>query len=135
MTSRLPKSTRERVTAMIAIEMLVQGVFFDSRSLRGPSFNERQVTRVLDALIDSQVITRSMPRMKYVLTDEFLDTVKREVTRLMPRRLFIHYPDFEVFDVSGIESWSQEELELYMKELKKRWLARRVHGGKSVSAV
>jgi len=61
--------------------------------------------------------------------------VKREVTRLMPRRLFIHYPDFEVFDVSGIESWSQEELELYMKELKKRWLARRVHGGKSVSAV
>ncbi len=135
MTSRLPKSTRERLAAAIAIEMLVQGVFFDSRSLRGPSFNERQVTRVLDALIDSRVITRSMPRMKYVLTDEFLDTVKSEVTRLMPRRLFIHYPDFEVFDISGIESWSQEEFELYMKELKKHWLARRVDGRKSVSAV
>lgn len=135
MTSRLPKSTRERLAAMIAIEMVVQGVFFDSRSLRGPSFNERQVTRVLDALIDSRVITRSMPRMKYVLTDQFLDAVKSEVTRLMPRRLFIHYPDLGVFDISGIESWSQEEFELYMKELKKHWLARRLGGRKSVSAV
>jgi len=124
-TASLPEIRRERLAATVAIEMLVQGVFFDSRSLRGPPFNKRQVERVLRALVDSHMITRSMPRMKYVLTDDFLNLVKNEITKSMPRQLFIHYPDMAIFDISGIESWSQEELELYMKELKKHWLARR----------
>ncbi len=108
---------------MIAIEMLTQGVYFDSQSLRG-TFQRMLITRVLRALIDSRVITKSMPRRKYLFTKEFLGIMKEEITRGMPRRIFVHYPDFAVFNVSGIEGWTDEEFETYVKRLRKHWLAR-----------
>ena len=42
----------------------------------------------------------------------------------MPRRLFINYPDRSVFDISGIDRWSEQEFDLYVKELKKHWQMR-----------
>jgi hypothetical protein len=43
------------------------------------------------------------------------------MVRTMPRRLFIHCPDAAVFDISGIDDWTEEELEIYVRELRKHW--------------
>lgn len=120
----LPKLRREALATMIALEMLTQGVHFDAHGVRGLPFARNFVTRTFRALIDSGVITRSTRRGKYLLTGGFLDAMKKEITRGMPRGIFVHYPDLAVFDISGIESWTEEELEVYVKELEKRWLLR-----------
>ena len=124
----MPGSRREAISSVIALQMLIQGAYFDSHSLSELSFSRSLVSKALRALIDSGVITRYTPRRKYLFTDEFLEGMKRGVTRGMPRRAFIHYPDFEVFDLSGIESWTAEELELYVKKLKKHWQMRARRG-------
>lgn len=115
---------REALAAVIVTEMLIQGVFFDSRRARRLPFNRMLITRVLRSLVESRVIEKSKPRRKYVLTNEFLNAIKGDVTRTMPRKLFIHCPDAAVFEVSGIDSWSEQEFELYVKDLRKLWLAR-----------
>jgi hypothetical protein len=112
---------REAVAAILVVEMLIQGVFFDTRRLRRLPFNKRLVERVLRALVDSRVVVKSRLRRKYILTDEFLNLAKGEVVRTMPRQLFIHCPDAAVFDISGIEDWTEEELEIYLRELRKHW--------------
>ncbi len=119
------------------LELVVHGVGLepDSRS----AFPKMLVTRVLRALIDSRVIYKSMPRRKYLFTREFIETMKGEITRDMPRRLLLHRPDFAVFDISGIETWTEEEFEIYGKRLRKHWLARsaeevRKEGGPSGAA-
>ncbi len=121
----MPKSMRETLSAMISLEMLAQGVYFDSYSILRLPFSRSFVKRTFRALIDARVITRSMPRRKYVFTGGFKDVVKEEITRDMPRGIFVRYPDFAVFDISGIESWTEEEFETYVKRLRKYWLTRR----------
>ena len=120
----MPKSGREAVAAILVTEMLLQGVFFDSRSLDRLPFNRKLKGRVLRALVESGVAAKSRPRRKYLLTDDFLSLAKEEITRGMPRRLFINYPDRSVFDISGIDRWSEQEFDLYVKELKKHWQMR-----------
>lgn len=112
---------REAVAAILVTEMLVQGVFFDSRSLERLPFNRKLKGRVLRALVESGVAVKSRVRRKYLLTEDFLSLARGEITRGMPRRLFIHYPDSSVFDVSGIDGWSEQEFDLYVRELKKHW--------------
>jgi hypothetical protein len=119
----MARSAREALAAMVALEMLTQGTFFDSQSLRG-TFPRMLVTRTLRALMDSHVVTKSMPRRKYLFASEFKDIVKGEITRGMPRGVFVRYPDFAVFDVSGMECWTEDEFETYVKRLRKHWLAR-----------
>ncbi len=109
---------------MIALEMLTQGVYFDSHSVRLLPFSKNSISRPLRALINSGVIMKSTRRGKYLLTDGFLDAMKQDITKGMPRGPFVHYPDLTVFDISGIESWTEEELEVYIKELKRRWMLR-----------
>lgn len=115
---------REAVAAIVVVEMLIQGVFFDSRRLRRLPFNGRLVERVLRSLVDSRVVVKSRLRRKYILTEDFLNLAKGEIVRAIPRQLFIHCPDPAVFDISGLESWSEEELEIYVRELRKRWLSK-----------
>lgn len=121
----MQRLNRDAVTAVIVLEMLTQGVLFDSRNIRGLPVNKNMVTRALDALLRAGVVTRTRARAKYLLTDEFLEALRQEITRDMPRGTFIHYPDLSVFDVSGIGSWSAEELEAYVARLRQRWVLRK----------
>ena len=109
---------------MIALEILLQGVHFDSKNIRHLPFNASFVSRTFQALRQAGVITKSTRRGKYLLTGGFLDAMKREVTRGMPRGILVHHPDLAVFDLSGIETWTEEELEVYVRELRRRWSLR-----------
>jgi hypothetical protein len=115
---------REEIAALIALQLLVEGAFFDSHTLRELHFNTRQVDRVLHNLVSSGVITKHARRGKYLLTDGFLETLKGEIARGVRLSIFIPIPDLGIFDVSGIEHWMEHELEVYTKELRDRWLLR-----------
>jgi len=121
----LQRLNREAVTALIVAEMLTQGVFFDSRSLLRIPANRRAIFRSLHALIKAGVVTKSKARTKYLLTDEFLEVLRQEITRGMPRGNFVHFPDLSVFEVCGIGSWSADELQSYQARLEKRWMLRK----------
>jgi len=110
---------------MIVMEMLTQGVLFDSRSLYRLPVNPSKVTRAMKALMKAGVVARSRARTKFILTDEFLEAMREEITREMPRGTFVHYPDLSVFDVCGVGSWSGEELEAYVNRLRQRWVLRK----------
>jgi len=113
------------MTALLVLEMLTQGVVFDSRSVRRLPVDQSMVDRALRSLIKAGVVTRSEIKTKYLLTDEFLEALRREITRSMPRGDFVHYPDLSVFDVCGIGSWSADELETYVARLRHRWTLRK----------
>lgn len=104
--------------------MLVQGAFFDSSIVRELPFDKRRVSRVLHNLIDSGVILKTTRRGKYLFTDGFLSRLKGEIARGAGHRIFIPIPDLEIFDVVGVEHWTEQELEVYTKGLKDRWLLR-----------
>lgn len=120
----MPESGREKVAAIITLGMLLQGSFFKSRGIRKPPLNRGVVTNVLKSLVDSRVIMKTSPRGKYMFTEEFLGMMKREVTRRMPRGTLVRYPDLRVFDISGVEQWTEEELEVYTRDLRRLWLSR-----------
>jgi hypothetical protein len=110
---------------MIVTEMLLQGVYFDSRTIRTLPATKNMIHRALRALIAAGVVTKSRARKKYLLTDEFLDWARREITRQMPRGTFIHHPDLSVFEVCGIGDWTPEELKTFMDKLEQRWILRK----------
>jgi hypothetical protein len=123
--TRLQRLNKNAVTALLVLEMLTQGVVFDSRSVRRLPVDQSMIDRALRGLIKAGVVTRSEIKTKYLLTDEFLEALRREITRSMPRGDFVHYPDLSVFDVCGIGSWSAEELETYVARLRQRWTLRK----------
>jgi len=115
---------REEIAALIALQLLIEGAFFDSHTIRELHFNSRQVDRVLHNLASSGVIAKRARRGKYLLTDSFIESLKGEIARGARHRIFIPIPDLGVFDVSGIEHWTEHELAVYTKELRDRWLLR-----------
>ena len=119
---------REEIAALIALQLLVEGPFFDSHTIRELHFNARQVDRVLHNLVGSGVIAKRPRRGKYLLTDGFLETLRGEIARGLGHRIFIPIPDLGVFDVSGIEHWTEHELDVYTNELRNRWLLRTGRG-------
>jgi hypothetical protein len=121
------RAKREALAATVAVEMLAQGVYFDSRSVYGLPVNRRLVSKTLRALIDAGIIKKSTSRGKYLFTDAFLGEIGREVTGNMPRGIFVHYPDLSIFDICGIGNWTEEELQVYVKRLRERWVLRTAH--------
>ena len=115
---------------MIVIEMLTQGVYFDSTSAYRIPADKSLFWRAIRALESAGVVTRSRARKKYLLTDDFLEYMRQEITKRMPRGTFLHHPDLSVFEICGIGDWSAEELNAYVRRLTDRWMLR-----KGVSAV
>jgi hypothetical protein len=125
----VPKTTREAVAAVIVLELLLKGVHFDSADVWAMPFGRTSVTRTFRRLVDAGVISKSPVKGKYRFGDKFLDALTAEITRGMPRDLFLHYPDLKIFDVSGIGEWKEEELDRYVARLKERWKIRREQAG------
>ena len=70
----MPGSMREKVAAIIALEMLVQGSFFKSNGIRRRlPLTSSLVTNVLQSLVNSGVITKTSTRGKFMFTNEFFD--------------------------------------------------------------
>ena len=118
------KLNRDAVTAMIVIEMLTEGVYFDSRRIRGLPVRKGMIYRALKGLIAAGVVERTRARTKYLLTDAFLDDVRQEVTKVMPRGTFVHHPDLSVFEICGLGDWTADELNAYVTKLTQRWMHR-----------
>ena len=116
----MPKSTREQLAVLIALEVLTEGVFFDTHDLRKLPFSAAQVTRVLAALQKSNVLTRVNSR-KYLFTEEFLALLREELRRKAPRGGIAQFPDMGIFDICGMADWSEEEVEQFAKGLRKHW--------------
>ncbi|MDG7006633.1 MAG: hypothetical protein JRN06_00145 [Nitrososphaerota archaeon] len=121
----MKRLNRDAVTAMIVIEMLTEGVYFDIHAIRKLPVSKDLVTRTLKALIAAGVVTRSRARSKYLLTDEFLDALRQEIAGRMPRGSFIHHPDLAIFEVCGISDWSADEIKEYVDRLNQRWILRK----------
>jgi hypothetical protein len=121
----LQRLNRDAVTAIIVTEMLTQGVVFDTRTILRLPVPKGMIYRALKGLKRAGVVTRSEARTKYLLSDNFLEGIRQEITKDMPRGMFIHYPDLSVFDVCGIEDWSAQELETYVAKIRQRWVLRK----------
>ena len=121
----MPMSRRETLAAVIVLELLVKGVHFDSKSIWGMPFGHTSIGRTFQGLLEAGIISKSRVKGKYRLTDEFRESMRAEITKDMPREIFIHYPDLAVFDISGIGDWTKEELDWYIERLRERWQIRK----------
>jgi hypothetical protein len=79
------------------------------------------VSRVLKSLLDSKLLMRIHNRRNYVLTNQFRDTLKREVQRKTPLSGIHQFPSLNVFYVGGMEDWSEHEFETYLAEMREMW--------------
>ncbi len=120
----MPSAKRYRTASAALLFSLIQGVFFDPPILtRNFGSSKSMVSRVLRSLCEAGVIER-IDGSKYLLKEDFKQIVKKGITSKMPRDIFLSFPDNGVYDLCGIESWSQEEIDGYTKRLKEYWASR-----------
>jgi hypothetical protein len=118
----VPKSRRrEELAVLVGLEVLLLGVAFDSHDLRRLPFRQSQVTRVVKALMDAGVHMRIGTRRKYLFTREFLSTLKEQVLQRTPRSGIIQFPVMTTFDACGVEQWSEQEFDRFVRTLKDHW--------------
>lgn len=118
----MPKSRgREELSALINLEIMALGIAFDSHDLRKLPFQPAHVTRVLRALQNSGVLTRVTAR-KYLFADSFQQLLKGEILAKTPRSGIIQFPTLTIFDICGLEGWSERELEHFVRRLREHWL-------------
>lgn len=103
--------------AAAVVGILTQGVFFDPQMLRDLGFHRSMVRRVLLSLVRTGVIKRINDN-KFLMTKEFKEMMKRRITLNMPRDTFLSFPDCTVFDICGIESWNDDEMDGYVERLR-----------------
>lgn len=117
----MPHSKREEVAAVIALMALLEGVFFDARKLSKLPYERSLVWRVMKALVAAGVLVK-VRRGKYIVADGFAEALRREVTWKMPRGPLVSFPSLRVFDVSGVGTWNEDELEVYITWLRRHWM-------------
>jgi hypothetical protein len=118
----LPKTKREEVAALIAMLALVEGVFFDTHDFRRLPYHRVLVNRVLRSMTESNVLMKIHDRRNYVLTQEFRETLRREVERKVPHSGMHQFPSLDVFYVGGLENWGEREFEVYVGAMRDLWL-------------
>jgi len=79
------------------------------------------VSRALRSLLDSNVLVRIHGRRNYVLTDEFRETLRKEVRKKTPASGIHQFPSLNVFYVGGMEDWTEHEFETYVAEMGEMW--------------
>ncbi|MDG7016406.1 MAG: hypothetical protein JRM82_03420 [Nitrososphaerota archaeon] len=112
---------REELALLVGLEVLLLGIAFDSHDLRRLPFRQSQITRVVKALMDAGVLTRIGTRQKYLFTREFLNTLKEQVLQRTPRSGIIQFPVMTTFDACGVEHWSEQEFDRFVRTLKEHW--------------
>jgi len=117
----LPKTKREEIAALITILALLEGVFFDTRDIRRLPYQPALVSKVLKSLLDSNVLVKIHGRRNYILSDDFRDTLKKEVLRKTPGSGIHQFPALDVFYVGGMEDWGEHEFEVYVSEMRDMW--------------
>jgi hypothetical protein len=125
----MPKSSRrEELSALIGVEVLLEGVAFDSHDLRRLPFSSALITRVLRSLQQSGVLHR-VNTGKYLFTDRFSGSMKERILGKTPRSELMQFPTMKVFDMCGIECWTERDLEHFTQRLKQYWSSLVVKGG------
>jgi len=118
----LPRTKREEVAALITLLALLEGVFFDTRDIRKLPYKPALVSKVLKSLLDSNLLVKIHGRRNYILTDEFRETLKKEVRRKTPGSGIHQFPALDVFYVGGMEDWGEHEFEIYVSQMRDMWL-------------
>ena len=117
----MPKTKREEVAALITILALLEGVFFDTRDIRRLPHDAKLVSKVIKALLESNLLVKIHSRRNYILTDVFRETLKKEVLRKTPSSGIHQFPALDVFYVGGMEDWGEHEFEIYVSEMREMW--------------
>lgn len=114
----MPKSRgREELAVLIGLEVLVESVAFDTHDLRKLPFSSTLITKVLKSLRQSGVLQQVNTR-KYLLNDKFAGVLKEEILGKSPRSGLMQFPAMTVFDICGIESWTERDLEHFVRRLR-----------------
>ncbi len=117
----MPHSKREEVAAVITLMVLLEGVFFDARKLSKLPYERSLVWRTMKALVAAGVIVK-VRKGKYIVADGFADMLGREVTWKMTRGALVSIPSLLVIDITGVSSWNEGELEVYITWLRRHWM-------------
>jgi hypothetical protein len=125
----VPKSRgREELSALIGLEVLLEGIAFDTHDLRMLSYSPSLITRVLRSLQQSGVLQR-VNSGKYLFTDRFSGVVREGVLGKAPRSGLMQFPTMAVFDMCGMECWTESDLECFTQRLKQHWSGRAAKSG------
>jgi hypothetical protein len=117
----VPKSSgREELSVLIGLGVLTLGIAFDIRDLRKLPFRPAFVTKVLKSLRQAGVIER-VSSGKYLFTQGFMNAIKGEILSKTPRSDLMQFPTMTIFDVCGVESWNQRDVESFMRRLREHW--------------
>ena len=117
----MPKSRgREELSALIGLEVLLEGIAFDTHDLRRLKFSSALITKVLRSLQQSGVLQR-VNTGKYLFADNFSGAMKDRILRKTPRNELMQFPSMTVFDMCGIECWTERDLEYFTRRLKQHW--------------
>jgi hypothetical protein len=121
----VPKSSgREKLSLLIGLEVLTEGIAFDTNDLKKHGFSHSLVTKVLGSLRQGGVLERVNLR-KYLFADSFSRILKEDVLRKTPRSGLLQFPTMAVFDMCGIETWTEHDLDDFVRRLKQHWEAAR----------
>lgn len=124
----MPRSSRrEELSALIGLEVLLEGIAFDTHDLRRLPFTSALITRVLRSLQQSGVIQR-VNTGKYLFTDSFSGAMKERILGKTPRSELMQFPTMTVFDMCGIECWTERDMEHFTERLKQYWSSLVVKG-------
>lgn len=114
----MPKSRgREELAVLIGLEVLAESVAFDTHDLRKLPFSSTLITKVLKSLRQSGVLERVNTR-KYLFNEKFVGVLKEEILRKTPRSGLMQFPAMTIFDVCGIEGWTERDVEHFVSRLK-----------------
>ncbi|HEV2227081.1 MAG TPA: hypothetical protein VGR56_09805, partial [Nitrososphaerales archaeon] len=112
----MPKSRREKLSVLIGLEVLTEGIAFDTGDLKKHGFSHNMLTRVLGSLRQSGVLERVNSR-KYLFADSFSRILKEDVLGKTPRSGLMQFPTMAVFDMCGIETWTERDLDNFVRRL------------------
>jgi hypothetical protein len=124
----VPKSSgREELSALIGLEVLLEGIAFDTHDLRRLPISPALITKVLRSLQQSGVLQR-VNTGKYLFTGSFSGAMKERVLGKTPRSELMQFPAMTVFDMCGIECWTERDLEHFTQRLRQYWSSLVVKG-------